>query len=27
VTRPLSASLLGVALLLLTVPLWRKYKG
>ena len=26
VTRPLSASLLGVALLLLTVPLWRKYK-
>ena len=27
VTRPLSASLLGIALLLLTVPLWRKYKG
>ena len=26
VTRPLSASLLGIALLLLTVPLWRKFK-
>ena len=26
VTRPLSASLLGVAVLLLTVPLWRQYK-
>ena len=26
VTRPLSASLLGVAALLLTVPLWRKHK-
>ena len=26
VTRPLSGSLLGIALLLLTVPLWRKYK-
>ena len=26
VTRPLSASLLGVALLLLTVPLWRKWR-
>jgi len=26
VTRPLSASLLAVAALLLTVPLWRKHK-